>query len=59
MFQKLFAKTALKAATVAVAVVMLTAGASLAQDRQPERNTDQNSPCGCCKQMMNQMQHSS
>jgi hypothetical protein len=58
MFQKLSAKTALKAATVAFAVVMLTAGASLAQDRQPDRNADQNSPCGCCKQM-NQMQHSS
>ena len=39
MFQKLSAQSALKAATVAVAVVMLTAGASLAQDRQPERNT--------------------
>ncbi|BAZ47205.1 hypothetical protein NIES4102_42510 (plasmid) [Chondrocystis sp. NIES-4102] len=58
MFQKLSAQPALKAASVAVAVLMLTAGASLAQDRQPERNTDQNSPCGCCKQM-NQMQHSS
>jgi hypothetical protein len=30
MFQKLSAKTALKAAFVAVAVIMLTAGASLA-----------------------------
>lgn len=54
MFQK-SSKIALKAATVAVAVVMLTAGASLAQDRQPDQNEDQNSPCGCCKQMMNQM----
>jgi hypothetical protein len=31
----------------------------LAQDRQPDQNQDQNSSCGCCKQMMNQMQHSS
>jgi hypothetical protein len=58
VFQK-SSKIALKAVTVAVAFVMLTAGASLAQDRQPNRNQDQNSPCGCCKQMMNQMQHSS
>jgi hypothetical protein len=55
MFQKLSAQLALKAATVAVAFVMLTAGASLAQDRQPDQNQDQNSSCSCCKQMMNQM----
>jgi hypothetical protein len=54
MFQKLSAKTALKAATVTAAIVMLTAGASLAQDRKPDQNQDQNSSCGCCK-MMNQM----
>lgn len=47
MFQKSSAKTVLKAANVAVAVVMLTTGTSLAQDRQPDRNQDQNSPYGC------------
>jgi hypothetical protein len=55
MFQKLSAKTALKAATVTAAIVMLTAGASLAQEQQPDQNQDQSSPCSCCKQMMNQM----